>query len=549
MIDLRRAVPPALTQARKTWRVTTAARVFVLAMATGLALSNDDLPGAGLTLLALYVLAAIVVTVEYDANVALPAIPPAEAALAALIVGMSGTTTTSEVVYLAVPPLVAGLRHGLVSTVNAVSAEVLAMLGVVVASRQLDSPPPALKLVVPWLVVGLGVGLLASWMRTSTRATEAAQAPYLSAHRLLTQLRAVSQQLPTGLDTATIAQDLVGAVRSSLGTSQVRLLVGTAQTGLVQVARAGVEQAAQPVDEEAMARTCLSTLVVQRRTIDTTDTVGGAGLPHRTVLPLRSGDHAVGVVVTETAESLDDSAVGDLVAVLDDHGLRLDTSMLFDEVRALATAEERQRIAREIHDGVAQDIASLGYLVDDLAATTDVPATRQAANQLRADLSRVVGELRLSIFDLRHDIDHASTLEYALSDYAHEVGTRSKLNVHLDLDERPARLPADVETELLRIAQEAITNARKHANAGNLWVRLSSDDSTLSMSVEDDGVGGPELRNGHYGLRIMRERAKRIGAHLSIAERPDGGTAVAVQIRHASATPKGNDDVDHSAAR
>jgi signal transduction histidine kinase len=223
--------------------------------------------------------------------------------------------------------------------------------------------------------------------------------------------------------------------------------------------------------------------------------------------------------------------------------------MLFDEVRALATAEERQRIAREIHDGVAQDIASLGYLVDDLAATTDVPATRQAAHQLRADLSRVVGELRLSIFDLRHDIDHASTLEYALSDYAHEVGARSKLNVHLDLDERAARLPADVETELLRIAQEAITNARKHANAGNLWVRLSSDDSTLSMSVEDDGVGGPELRNGHYGLRIMRERAKRIGAHLSIAERPDGGTAVAVQIRHASATPKGNDDVDHSAAR
>lgn len=541
MVGLRRSVAPALPQVRKTWRVTTAARVFVLAMATGMALSSDDLPAAGITLLALYVLAAIVVAVEYDASVALPAIPPAEAALAALIVGMSGTAATSELVYLAVPPLVAGLRHGVVSTVNTVTAEVLAMLGVVVASRQLDSTPPALSLAVPWVVVGLGVGLLASWMRGSARAVETAQAPYLSAHRLLTQLRAVSRQLPTGLDTASIAQELVGAVRASLGTSHVRLLVGTGETGLVPVASAGAEQAAGPIDEAAV-QNCLSTLAVQRRTSD-------AGIRHRTVLPVRSGDHAVGVVVTDTPDPLDDSAVGDLVALVEDHGLRLDTSMLFDEVRALATSEERQRIAREIHDGVAQEIASLGYLVDDLAASTEVPATRQAANRLRADLSRVVGELRLSIFDLRHDIDHETTLEYALTDYAHEVGSRSRLAVHLDVDERPARLRTDVETELLRIAQEAITNARKHAQASNLWVRLNSDDSRLSMSIEDDGVGGPVLRNGHYGLRIMRERAKRIGAHLTIAERPDGGTAVAVQIRHASATPKGHDDVDHSTAR
>ena len=82
----------------------------------------------------------------------------------------------------------------------------------------------------------------------------------------------------------------------------------------------------------------------------------------------------------------------------------MDTALVFDEIRTMATADERQRLAREIHDGIAQEVASLGYVVDDLASTTARPASPRGCAHLRSELSRVVADLRLSIFDLRSDV-------------------------------------------------------------------------------------------------------------------------------------------------
>ncbi len=84
--------------------------------------------------------------------------------------------------------------------------------------------------------------------------------------------------------------------------------------------------------------------------------------------------------------------------------LRLATALAFDEVRDLVTDDERQRLAREIHDGVAQEVASLGYVVDELAAMTNDPDVATGLKQLRGELSRVVTDLRLSIFDLRTEV-------------------------------------------------------------------------------------------------------------------------------------------------
>ncbi len=219
---------------------------------------------------------------------------------------------------------------------------------------------------------------------------------------------------------------------------------------------------------------------------------------------------------------------------LDDQSLRLDTALVFDEVRSLATLEERQRLAREIHDGVAQEIAGLGYFVDDLSATTISENQRAKLQALRGEISRVVSELRLSIFDLRSEISPTAGLGSALSDYVRMVGARSDLTVHLTLDESPTRLRNEVETELLRITQEAVTNARKHSAADNLWVDCRIRPPYAHITVQDDGDGLGTARPDSYGLRIMRERAERIGAQLSIEERntqPGAkGTRVAVTI-------------------
>ena len=105
------------------------------------------------------------------------------------------------------------------------------------------------------------------------------------------------------------------------------------------------------------------------------------------------------------------------------------------------------------------------------------------------------------------------------------------LRVHLSLDESTARLPATIEAELLRIAQEAITNARKHAGAQNLWVTCEVDPPYVRIEVSDDGAGiGTQLSDGRYGLAIMKERAERIRGQLEIAARDSGGTSVAVVL-------------------
>ena len=211
---------------------------------------------------------------------------------------------------------------------------------------------------------------------------------------------------------------------------------------------------------------------------------------------------------------------------------RLVAALLFDEVRSLATNEERQRLAREIHDGVAQELAMIGYGIDNAQANLpDNPqATAADLRELRAEVTRVITELRLSLFELRLEVDRHGGLTAAIAEFARISGNQAGLKVHLSLDEA-GRLPASIESELLRIAQEAITNARKHAFAANLWVTCTVDPPFAQIEVSDDGQGLSDQRNqGSYGLAIMAERTERIRGRLEISPRQPCGTTVAVVV-------------------
>jgi signal transduction histidine kinase len=213
--------------------------------------------------------------------------------------------------------------------------------------------------------------------------------------------------------------------------------------------------------------------------------------------------------------------------------LRLEAALLFDEVRSLATNEERQRLAREIHDGVAQELVMVGYGIDNAQATLPEGAdeTAEELRTLRGEVTRVITELRLSLFELRSEVDRNGGLAAAIAEYARTLGTSAGLRVHFTFDESTARLPAATEAELLRIAQEAITNARKHAGASNLWVTCTVDPPYAEIEVSDDGKGFADDRpDGRYGLTIMAERAERIRGRLKITPRHPSGTTVAVVL-------------------
>jgi signal transduction histidine kinase len=234
------------------------------------------------------------------------------------------------------------------------------------------------------------------------------------------------------------------------------------------------------------------------------------------------------VVLADTTgpHSLGEESVAACRGVIAQAGPRLASALLFDDVRRLATVDERHRLAREIHDGIAQDMASVGYQIDDIASDAP-PEVSRRLHELREHLTRLVSELRLSIFDLRAGVDESVGLSRTLGDYAQRVGKQSGLVVTVSADESPHRLPLATEVEILRIVQEAVTNVRRHAYANHLWLTVVVDPPNAHVVVADDGRGLGRPRPDSMGITGMKERAGRIGATLTVGNRPEGsGTMV-----------------------
>ena len=208
----------------------------------------------------------------------------------------------------------------------------------------------------------------------------------------------------------------------------------------------------------------------------------------------------------------------------------LDAAVMFRQVQALATQAERARIARDMHDGVAQDVASLGYIVDELIDRGDDGLSVGDLERLREAIGQVVGELRLSIYDLRDDGVRSGGLAGAVGELARREASLGRNAVHLRLHETRNVLPADVESDFYRIAQEALTNARRHSGAANVWVTVAVGPGGTVLEVADDGKGMGTPREDSMGLTMMAERAARIGATLHVSPRNPRGTVVRVEL-------------------
>lgn len=142
-----------------------------------------------------------------------------------------------------------------------------------------------------------------------------------------------------------------------------------------------------------------------------------------------------------------------------------------------------------------------------------------------------MSDLRLSITDLRSSIGPSRGLGAALSEYARSVGTSSGMTVRLSLTEGSTRLPADTEVQMLRIAHEAMSRARRRPDTSNLWVTLVVDPPNATLEVEDDAVYLPEPgQDDTTGLKVMRERADKLGATFSATPRRPKGMRVSVSI-------------------
>jgi signal transduction histidine kinase len=449
----------------------------------------------------------------------------AEGAFSLTLVLVASPNSDSFIIYVAAPALLAGLRSGIFASFAVVGVQSVCLLAMQAQLRGGGSA--LLDLGGPWLMTGFAAGLLGAWIRQLRLAErDTAISPYASAHRLLGQLRTITRELPGGLDIDVVTEDVLANAMEQLGGDRAALLLRNEAGAPAVVATKGGNGAGITSGEDPIVALSMGL----QRAMQEPQAAGSSTHRHRMCLPLVVGSRAIGAVVVDGPKMLPKDVVEDVQTTLDDDALRLESAVLFGDVRAVATVEERRRLAREIHDGIAQEIASLGYLVDDLARDQCNVDHQPGLISLRDELTRVVTELRLSIFDLRSGVSTNAGLGSVLADYVREVGKGSGMAVHVSLEESPRRLRLDVETELLRIAQEAVTNARKHSQASNLWVTCRVEPPFAEIRIEDDGVGYAAPQEDHYGLHIMNERATRINAVLTIANRPSGGTAVSAVL-------------------
>ena len=198
--------------------------------------------------------------------------------------------------------------------------------------------------------------------------------------------------------------------------------------------------------------------------------------------------------------------------------------------RALLVQEgERQRIARELHDEVGQTLTGVMLQVEGLAAT--IPEqSREQLDELRETARHGTEEVRRIVRRLRPEALEDLGLQSALAALATAIGEQARLRIDRRLE---TRLPLSQEQELVvyRIAQEALTNVARHAEAVQVHLSLERASEHVVLTVRDDGRGlPPDAFRSSEGIRGMRERAMLIGAQLTIAEPPSGGTEVRLSI-------------------
>jgi len=226
-----------------------------------------------------------------------------------------------------------------------------------------------------------------------------------------------------------------------------------------------------------------------------------------------------------------------LGALADMAAIAVRTARLHETEEQMTILSERDRIARELHDSLAQVLGQIHLQLRGLEARTDGAAISGDLAELADVADEAFRDVRETILGLRESIPSDGGLEAALRAYLAKYERQTGIAAHLDCDGLAGRaLSPKAEVQLLRVVQEALTNVRKHAGATLVRVELKERDGTPVLSVIDDGTGfdptsvGPALMSG-FGLRSMRERVELLGGTLDVQTAPGDGTRIVARLQ------------------
>jgi signal transduction histidine kinase len=392
------------------------------------------------------------------------------------------------------------------------------------------------ELLLAAMVAGYGRRLFGEAEERTTTALDRLRG-LTEANRLLQQLNALAQTLPASLDIRETVSETVGQVRSLLRPDATAIFLWDASLSQWSVAVAEGVRLPAVMDEPSLPvpiRLAASAALHDRgaRLVDLR--ADGPGLtPAARVgiyAPLFARRSLVGVIAVEaqSPEGFSSGAVQLMTGIAEQAALAIDNATWFGRLRTVGAEEERTRIARDLHDRVAQALAYLAFELDRIVDLSAKRPVHDELDSLRHDVRRVVTEVRDTLYDLRTDVSDSQGLGDTMADFLERVRSRSNLTVTWE-QHASRRLPVPLERELWRIGQEAVTNVERHARASTLSVKWLVTASEALLEVVDDGRGfplGTAGRMDSYGLLGMRERAGAIGATLDVDTVPGRGTAI-----------------------
>lgn len=270
--------------------------------------------------------------------------------------------------------------------------------------------------------------------------------------------------------------------------------------------------------------------------LESRPTVGEDARTGLTELPVNTGGFEGWLIVEEVDDA---ELISFLSAAANQLAVRVENALLLEQEKTMwasyaglvieAQEEERRRLARDLHDGPAQDLAALIRTLDGQPGANQV-STREAASRVLEELRRVARDQRPTLLD---DLGIVPAIEWLTS----ETRERTGMAIALAVEGKLERLAADKEVALYRITQEALRNAELHARANDVEVVLRFLDGAVELEVQDDGVGfdvpdqpGGYLHAGRLGLMGMHERAQLAGGSLELRSVPGEGTVVHTRI-------------------
>lgn len=487
---------------RAMWSMSTSTllRSAIVAVAIGIGSIGRDvltvLPWA-LLILTLDLVAGSVLTLGFGQSNARRSQALILTLLSAGIAGAALATNQTTPLPAALPLLLipvfrAGEVWGRLAALAAVSMSII--VAFTSAQSQGTLTPSFVTATTQWAVLALVLGLVGAWTaqlqeKAHSHEGTASPAAHEAAH-LLRRLDALAGALDGGFDAPASAELLLDAVKAKVSASRMAVLVGFQSEPAVPLALRGIDRLPWPdptTDESVLGRVWRTGKAESGMWIsdDQERAIAAA--------PMRDPDGArIGVVVIDRIASAPFVAADlrALVNLAESHSANVDVAMIFTALRQRAAFEERERLAREMHDGVAQELVALGYRIDVARrqAASEAPQFSPALDDARSDVSRMLTDLRLRIADLRLAVRPDQGLGAVVGARLQQFGTASGLTVGLRLNESTYRLPAHVEILIYRLILDVLADARHSQGASAIEIRLEVNAPQAWVHISHDGT-------------------------------------------------------------